>query len=223
MPQLDAIENLPETKFLVERLGSPTLAQLVVHLHRELPSAWAFTGSVAMNIHAAHIDGCKIRDFQDADIQIDDTAFASFERKQVTAGSDALFTRPPRDDSGDFHYGFNGMPIDFVKDKRGTLPALSERQMIAGIPVLSLAALKQRKEADCNHGLDEARAAKARRDVPLLQALITRSQQAQAASTAAAANPEPAAPGAKRKRDDVAAPELTQPTGARGRGVLERR
>ncbi len=90
MPQLHAIRDLPSTLFLVERLACPTLAQLVVHLHRELPSAWAFTGSVAMNIHAANLDGRKIRDFADADIQIDDTAFACFEKKT----NDARQRRP---------------------------------------------------------------------------------------------------------------------------------
>ncbi len=114
------------------------------------------------------------------------------------------------------------MPIDLVKNKQGTLPALSEREMIAGIPVLTLAALKRRKEADCNHGLDAARAAKARRDVPLLEALITRSQVARATGTAAAASPAAAGQGAKRKHDDAAEPGLKPRPGGRGQGPLAR-
>ncbi|MBC7512965.1 MAG: hypothetical protein H7234_00835 [Herminiimonas sp.] len=204
MPQLDAIMNLASTRFLVDRLQAPALAPLVVYLHRELPSAWAFTGSVAMNIHAAHLDGRKVRDFQDADVQIDDTAFDSFERKQMHAHGDSLFTRPLADGSCDAHYRFNGMPIDFVRNKRGTPPGLSEQETIADIPVLSLAALKRRKKMDRDQCLDTARAAKAKNDVVLLDALIERRQEAQVAGSVATVNVSPAVHGDKREREDTA-------------------
>ena len=201
MPQLDAIANRASTRFLVDRLQSPALAQLVVHLHRELPSAWAFTGSVAMNIHAADLDGRKIRDFADADVQIDEDAFAAFERRQAVPFGDSLLTPPAAAGSGDAHYRFNGLAIDLVKNKRGTYPALSAQETIAGIPVLTLAALRHRKAADCDHGFDFARAAKARRDVPLLDDLISRRQAAQAGRTAVAENSGATDQDTKRKRE----------------------
>ena len=200
MPQLDAIGNLASTKFLVERLQAPVLAQLVVYLQRELPSAWAFTGSVAMNIHAADLDGRKIRDFADADVQIDENPFAAFERAQANPSSGGLLTPPTPGGivGGNMHYHFNGLAVDLVKNKRTTAPGLSEQETVAGIPVLSLAALRRRKAQECHLGIDPARAAKARRDVVLLDELIGRRDAAQAALIATAQDSSLAA-GTKRK------------------------
>lgn len=201
MPRLDVIGNLASTKFLVERLQAPVLAQLVAYLHRELPSAWAFTGSVAMNIHAADLDGRQIRDFGDADVQIDENRFAAFERALADPSSGALLALPAPGGvgGGDMHYRFNGLAVDLVKNKRTTAPGLSEQETVAGIPVLSLAALRRRKMQDSQIGIDPTRAGKARNDLVLLDQLISKRDAALAAPTATAQYSGFAA-GPKRKR-----------------------
>lgn len=169
MPQATDIAGLESTAFLEGALNSTTLAKMVVYLNREVSGDWAFTGSVALNIHAVSLEGAMARPFQDADIQLDHKVFRSFVDQQGTkAGSQFI---PPTEGSGDQHYRFGDMAIDFVEKKLRMNPALSESETIAGIRVLTLDALRlNKKNSACDFNAETVR--KAQDDLLIIERLL---------------------------------------------------
>ena len=171
MPEADEIENLRSTKFLHRYMNNPvTLSKLTAYFSREASSSWAFTGSVALNLHAAQLTKRTVRNCADADIQIDSNSYDNFVDKIRARGSQEPII-PPAMGSGDTHYQFDGMDVDLVRGELGKDPVWTARDTIEGIPVLSLKALKAHKIAAAR-GPHEEGIEKARKDLVEIEKLI---------------------------------------------------
>ena len=189
MPQAADTAGLESTAFLEGALDSTTLAKMVVYLNREVSGDWAFTGSVALNIHAASLEGTMARPFQDADIQLDHKVFRSFV-DQLDAKAGSHFT-PPAKGSGDQHYRFGDMAIDFVEKKLRMNPALSESEMISGIRVLTLDALRlNKRNSACDFNTETVK--KAQDDLLIIKRLLE-TKRLQQGPVAAESNARPRA------------------------------
>jgi hypothetical protein len=171
MPEDADIENLKSTQFLHRHMkNAATLSKMTAYFSREACSSWAFTGSVALNLHAAKINQKTARDYADADIQLDPASYDTLVDKCRARGSREPIV-PPAPRSGDTHYRFDGMDVDLVKGELGKAPVWTERELIDGIPVLSLEALKAHKTAAAR-GPHVEGIEKARRDLVTINELI---------------------------------------------------
>lgn len=184
MPALSEIANLPSTVFLTRHLGSTArtkkLAQMVTHLNSELGSAWAFAGSVALNIHAAAITGTPLRRFDDVDIQVDTNHYLAFTHRLQAVPPKTQFV-PQAAGSGGAHYQFGELRVEFLDAKLGARPVQIKRDAIAGMSVLSLEALQSYKNDD----LDGTDCEKANTDLKNIEALIATKTNATVASESA--------------------------------------
>lgn len=184
MPALSEIATLPSTVFLTRHLGSTArtekLAQMVTHLNTELGSAWAFAGSVALNIHAAAINGKPLRSFDDVDIQVDNNHYLAFTNRLQAVPRKTQFV-PSAAGSAGAHYQFGELRVEFLDAKLGVRPVRIKRDAIAGMSVLSLEALRSYKNDD----LDGDNREKANKDLENIEALIATKSKATVASGSA--------------------------------------
>ncbi len=137
--------------FLTNRLERPDLTRLTYHLNNMLGDEWAYSGSVAMIIHATHnqLQDEIHRTPGDADIIIDPT--------QLERLAAPLLTNPETTDlrkmagcGGDYFTFLDEkkdnfqLKVDVLSDKK--YGAFDNKTTIEGIPVLSLESLKSSKE-----------------------------------------------------------------------------
>ena len=153
---------------LVQGLNRPDLFALVTQLDEHLaPGTWAFTGSVALQLHGMALEQDRGRQPVDADIEIDQFDYRIFtEQVRCTPEANGVANALQRGSNAaggqEEYYVFgNGLKVDLLWHKsqveKGGLrvserPRLRgierprRRVSVSGIPVLSLAELKWRKQ-----------------------------------------------------------------------------
>ena len=135
---------------LTGRLVRSDLTALTSQLNEKLGLQWAYTGSVALQLHSMQRTGLPGRYPVDVDIEVDCNRY-----DQLHAG---VHSNPPgsamtvaRNLAGEplEHYYFNNeLKVDLLKASRIEVAHPARRTRIAGIPVLTLEVLRARKNND---------------------------------------------------------------------------
>lgn len=137
---------------LIEKLGRPDLYALTTQLDAQLGVGnWAFTGSVALQIHGMDLTQEKGRTPGDADVEINEYKYDSFttnvrETPSAKGVPNALQSSFNAAGVREEHYMFGGdLKVDFLPLSL-RLQQSGRRETVSGIPVLTLDVLKARKE-----------------------------------------------------------------------------
>lgn len=173
---------------LTNRLHRPDLYALTTQLDAQLGSDnWAFTGSVALQIHGMALTQDSGRPPGDADIEINEVNhdfFVDQVRTLATVNEASNALQSPRDADGnrEKHYVFDGtLNVDLLPLER-RLQNPGRRVRVGGVPVLTLEVLRANKQAYTNK---ESVA----QDLERIDALLAL-RQAAPASAPAAASPQ---------------------------------
>jgi len=159
--------------FIARHLKNQDLVDMVTALDKQFSGYWAFTGSVALNIHAAELDGKIARPFHDADILIDRNNYQSFCARQLDEGKrNPAFLNPGLESGDRTHYKFKQMLVDFVCPDTDRKKIKDQIELVSNIPVRSLRFLIGSKKCDLGDSFQPERDKKARIDVPILERLL---------------------------------------------------
>ncbi len=169
------------TNFIVEHLKSQVLADLKLELDRQFHGGWAFTGSVALNVHAAALDGEMARPFQDVDVLVNVTDRQVFAAKQLTDQRNPAFLNPGVESGDPTHYRFKGILVDMVDSGSMRKKVRMQSEEVCGVPVKTLKLLIDAKIAFAEPTETGALPMRAQKDLAILERL--RDKKAAASNT----------------------------------------
>lgn len=170
MPTETDVRLFDQNGFL-DRIGKPALAKLAAWTNQHAGGRWAFTGSVALNMHSLALEGQIVRPCADADIQLAHHACAVFLNYADDASASTACLPRSKPNGDPTQRIFEDMPVDVVSaGEHGSL-VRSDSILIGNVPVLTLAALKTLKEAQLVSQCGEHRR-KAEQDLPTIMRLL---------------------------------------------------
>ena len=171
----DLMELDPAARdLLLTKLNRPDLAALAAQLNSQVgASHWTFTGSVALQIHSMVRTGTPGCLSVDAGVELDPLSHALFSNNFRNETADNALQAVHGENSGKHdRYSFDQqLNVDILKVKRQDQKRPGRRQIISGIPVLTLDSLRLCKESD----LEDSRPAiknKARQDLAQIVHLL---------------------------------------------------
>ena len=146
--------NAKAFDLLTTKLHRPDLYALATQLDDHLgPGNWAFTGSVALQIHGMALRQGPGRQPGDADVEIDQFKYDCFTREVKRMPSDngvknALQSSFNAAGVQEEHYMFDGVLKVDLQSLRPSKIKTVRREVVSGIPVLTLGVLKSLKEGN---------------------------------------------------------------------------
>lgn len=155
-------------------MGRPDLMKLAKIFNDKCQGNWAFTGSVALQIHGyfRQIETAKNRKPVDVDIMTTEDGKNNLCHTATASGEDKR-AGPCR--GNPFNFKDDGVKVDVLTapgKKSAVANKLGQVEWIEGVPVLSLTALKESKEMALDSAENEAETKKAQSDIALLDLLL---------------------------------------------------
>ncbi|NDP60100.1 MAG: hypothetical protein GZ090_12180 [Oxalobacteraceae bacterium] len=208
-PTKESLAARPGNQFLEHTMGRHDLMELAKLFNDQCQGHWAFTGSVALQMHGydRQVEEAKNRMPADVDMMTTENGKNNLCHT-ATASGDDNHAGPCR--GNPFHFEGDGVKVDVLtapRNKSAVASKLGQIAWIEGVPVLSLTALRESKEIALDSAANNAETRKAQSDIALIDLLLEKPALTHT-STALLASTSPATTDTPRKFRTPANPPL---------------
>ena len=135
---------------LTIQLNRPDLTSLTTQLNDKLGDRWAYTGSVALQLHSMDRIGMPGRDPVDVDFEVNCQSYDLLRDglRSNPPGSAMTVAVDPAGKRLEYYFFNNNLKVDLLNARPTDVARPDRRTAICGVPVLTLDVLKARKEDD---------------------------------------------------------------------------